>query len=255
MSYSKLKTKGRKEHMSDVVLMIPARLASSRLPNKPLADIAGKPMIVHVYERAVDASLGDVVVACSEQEVADAILQAGGKAVMTDPDLPSGTDRIYAALEALNQHYKYVINIQGDLPTLDPQLIIECYEVLKQKHTDISTLITPITNKEELTNPNVVKAVVAFDDDTSGKALYFSRATVPYGEGTCYHHIGMYGYTYDALKKFVSLPPSALEKREKLEQLRALENGLSIAAKVVDTIPLGVDTQEDLEKARNHFKA
>lgn len=235
--------------MSKIAIIIPARLASTRLPNKPLADICGKPMIVHVYDRAVESGLGDVIVACAEQEIADAIIKSGGKAILTDPELPSGTDRIYQALEKSDDNYDYIINVQGDLPTLDPNLIKQCYDVLVSENTDISTLVTPITNEEEIINPNVVKAAIAFKNKDTGNALYFSRATIPYGEGEFYHHIGMYGYTYNALRSFVKLDPSPLEKREKLEQLRALENGMKIAVKIVDTMPIGVDTEQDLNKA------
>lgn len=239
--------------MPNVALMIPARLASTRLPNKPLADIAGKPMIVHVYERAVRSGLGDVFVACAEQEIADVVIASGGRAILTDPNHPSGTDRIYEALTHADTRYDNVINIQGDLPTLDPQLIHDCYHALTEQNADISTLVTPITDIREIDNPNVVKAAIAFSDadEKSGRALYFSRSTIPYGEGLHYHHIGMYGYRFEALERFVSLPPSPLEKREKLEQLRALESGMHIAVAVVDTFPLGVDTADDLEKAHN----
>ncbi|HYE01225.1 MAG TPA: 3-deoxy-manno-octulosonate cytidylyltransferase [Alphaproteobacteria bacterium] len=238
--------------MSRIVTVIPARMAASRLPGKPLADIHGRPMIVHVWERAVAAGLGPVVVACSESEVFDAVVAAGGTAVMTDPDLPSGSDRIHAALQAFDPDgaYDVVVNVQGDLPTLDPALVRRAVEALGD--ADIATLVVRIAEEGERTNPNVVKAVVEFDDaaETAGRALYFTRLTAPWGEGDHLHHIGLYVYRRGALERFVALPPAALERREKLEQLRALAAGMSIRAARVDTVPLGVDTPADLEKAR-----
>lgn len=237
------------------VILIPARLAATRLPDKPLADIHGRPMIVHVWQRATESSLGRVVVACSEQAVADAVAAAGGEAVMTDPDLPSGSDRILSALAQIDPQGKHqaVINVQGDLPTLDPALIAAAANLLLQDGVDIATLGAVITRDEEIHNPNVVKAIAEIDfaqGARAGRALYFTRATAPSGDGPLLHHIGLYAYRRAALERFVASPPSALERREKLEQLRALALGMRIDIAVVDTVPLGVDTQADLERAR-----
>ena len=238
---------------SDTIILIPARLASTRLPNKPLANIAGKPMIIHVMDRAKEADIGDIAVCCAEQEIANAVEKSGGKAILTDPAHPSGTDRIYEALTQIdpNKRYKYIVNVQGDLPTLDPHLIQEALALLSNPEVDISTLVAEIIQEEERINPNVVKAVLALKiSKKHGRALYFTRCTAPYGQGVHYHHIGLYAYTRDGLERFVSLPPSPLEEREKLEQLRALEDGMRIDAAIVNTVPLGVDTEADLEKAR-----
>lgn len=236
------------------IILIPARMGSTRLPNKPLADIDGIPMIVQVMRRAEQADIGPVIIAAAEQAIVDVVEHAGGKAVLTDPAHPSGTDRINEALHRIDTHRQYniIINVQGDLPTLDPTLIRAVLEPFRHSHApDISTLAARITREEERTNPNVVKPVVAWDKSgNQGNALYFSRATVPHGEGDVYHHIGLYAYTRAALERFVSLPPSPLERREKLEQLRALENGMRITVVAADTVPLGVDTAEDLERAR-----
>lgn len=241
------------------VILIPARLAATRLPDKPLADIRGRPMIVHVMQRALDSGLGRVVVACSEQAVADAVTAAGGEAVMTDPDLPSGSDRILAALEHIDPagRHQIVVNVQGDLPTLDPALIGRAARLLLQDGVDIATLGAVITRDEEINNPNVVKAVAEIDfaaGEKQGRALYFTRATAPSGDGPLLHHIGLYAYRRQALERFVASPPAALERREKLEQLRALALGMRIDIAVVDTVPLGVDTQADLERAREMMK-
>lgn len=236
------------------LIVIPARMASTRLPGKPLADIHGEPMIVHVWRRAMEAHVGPVIVACAEDEVATAVEQAGGKAVMTDPDLPSGSDRVWQAVGAydpLGQH-SLIVNVQGDLPTLDPALITAALEPFTNQAVDISTLVAEITDPEERDNPNVVKAVVGLDSDGPrvGRALYFTRATAPSGNGPLWHHIGLYVFRRQALARFVALPPSPLERRERLEQLRALENGLRVDCVRVDTVPLGVDTPADLDKAR-----
>ncbi|MCC7259916.1 MAG: 3-deoxy-manno-octulosonate cytidylyltransferase [Alphaproteobacteria bacterium] len=230
------------------IILIPARMASTRLPGKPLADIGGLPMIAQVMKRAQEAALGSVVIAAAEKEIADAVEKAGGKAVLTDPDHPSGSDRIWEALQKIDPNgvYDVVVNVQGDLPTLDPALIKAAVAVLENPQVDIATLACEIKDPQERTNPNVVKAVLGQDS----RALYFTRATAPYGDGPLYHHIGLYAYRRTALERFVMLPPGMLEKREKLEQLRALENGMRIDVAVVDTVPLGVDTPEDLEKAR-----
>ncbi|MBO6770110.1 MULTISPECIES: 3-deoxy-manno-octulosonate cytidylyltransferase [unclassified Thalassospira] len=234
------------------VVVIPARMASTRLPNKPLADICGEPMIVQVWRRANEAAIGPVLVACAEQEIADAVEAAGGIAVLTDPDLPSGSDRVHQALQTFDPDGKYdaVVNVQGDLPTIDAADIRAVFEPLNDPAVDIATLAAEITRIEERTNPNVVKAVAAFGKGRFARALYFTRATAPYGDGPLYHHIGLYTYRRAALDRFVALPPGELESREKLEQLRALENGMVIAVALVDGVPLGVDTPEDLERAR-----
>lgn len=210
-------------------------------------------MIVQCLRRAEEAEVGPVVIACSEAEVAAAVEAAGGRAVLTDPDLPSGSDRIFAALEVFDPDGKHdaIVNLQGDLPTLDPEVVRACVAVLDEPEVDIATAVCAITEESERDNPNVVKAVMALTENArTGRALYFSRATVPTGPGDHFHHIGLYTYRRDALARFVSLPASPLEKREKLEQLRALEAGMRIDAALVDTVPLGVDTPADLERAR-----
>ncbi|MFZ8899325.1 MAG: 3-deoxy-manno-octulosonate cytidylyltransferase [Alphaproteobacteria bacterium] len=234
------------------IIVIPARMQATRLPGKPLADINGRPMIAHVIDRAKEADIGPVVVAAAETEIAEAAEQYGAKAVLTDPDLPSGSDRIKAALDSLDKERKYdvVINVQGDIPTISPLSIRAALTPLEEPSVDISTLVAEIKIQEELLNPNVVKAVLA----ASGRALYFSRALVPTGSGPVYHHIGLYGYRRKALERFVQLQPSPLELRERLEQLRALEDGMVISAAVVDDIPLGVDDRDDLERARVQLK-
>lgn len=239
--------------MSEPLILIPARMASTRLPGKPLADIHGEPMIVHVWRRAMEAKAGRVAVAAAEKEIVDAVTAAGGEAIQTDPNHPSGSDRIFEALTRLDpgKQHGVVVNVQGDLPTLDPALVRGVVETLNQSGADLSTLVTEIVEESERTNPNVVKAVLALAAKRDeGRALYFTRATAPWGEGPHFHHIGIYAYRRAALERFVALPPSPLEKREKLEQLRALEAGMTVAVKVVDAVPLGVDTPEDLERAR-----
>jgi 3-deoxy-manno-octulosonate cytidylyltransferase (CMP-KDO synthetase) len=240
------------------VLLIPARMASTRLPGKPLADIGGVPMIVRVWQQAMAAGLGPVVVAAGEAEIVTAVEKAGGRAVLTDPELPSGSDRIWAALTAMdpNGSHDVVVNLQGDLPALDPQQLKTVVACLAKSGADIATLAAPIDNEPDRTNPAVVKAVVAWDArEAMGRALYFTRTPAPGGEGAPYHHIGLYAYRREALESFVALPPSPLEKREKLEQLRALEAGMSIAVARVDAAPLSVDTPADLEKARSLLPA
>jgi len=235
------------------LVLIPSRLASTRLPDKPLADIHGAPMIVQVWRRAMEAKLGPVVVACGDQAIFDAVKAAGGEAVMTDPNHPSGSDRIFEALQKLDRvgQYDAIVNLQGDLPTLDPALPRAAFELLTDPGVDLATLACAIREPAEKTDPNVVKAVVSPNGrNDGGRALYFTRAAAPHGEGPLYHHIGLYAYRRDALERFVALPPSALEQREKLEQLRALEAGMRIEVAFVDTVPLGVDTPADLEKAR-----
>lgn len=235
------------------IVLIPARMASTRLPGKPLADIAGLPMIVQVLRRAEEADVGPVVVACAETEIQDAIEQAGGRAVLTDPGHPSGSDRIFEALSSVDPDGRHdaIVNLQGDLPVLDPAVVRAALKPLDDDGVDIATLVAEIVDDQEKTNPNVVKAVVGFArSERVGRALYFSRATVPHGDGPLWHHIGIYAYRREALARFVGLPPGVLERREKLEQLRALENGMRIDAARVDTVPFGVDTPADLERAR-----
>ncbi len=237
--------------MSTLVL-VPARMASTRLPGKPLADIAGVPMIVHVARRAADSGLGRVIVATDSGDVAAAVRAGGFEAVMTRGDHQSGSDRIHEALQALDPAHKVetVVNVQGDLPTIAPETIRAAFRPLENPAVDIATLGVEIAREDEKTNPNVVKIVGAPLSQTRLNALYFTRATAPWGDGPLYHHIGLYAYRRTALERFVSLPASALEKRERLEQLRALEAGMRIEAEIVDAVPLGVDTPEDLEHAR-----
>ena len=239
------------------VVLIPARMASSRLPGKPLADINGTAMIVHVWRRAMEADIGPVIVAAGEAEIADAVRDAGGEATLTHPDHPSGSDRIFEALTRADPDGRFdaVVNLQGDLPTLDPALPRRALELLDRDGVDIGTLAARITDTREETDANVVKAVVAADGEAiqggRGRALYFSRASVPAGDGPLWHHIGLYAWRRESLARFVRLPPSLLEQRERLEQLRALEAGLGIDVGFVDTVPLGVDTPADLERARS----
>ena len=243
-----------------LIVTIPARLAATRLPNKPLADIHGRPLIVHVWERVVAAigSVDQVIVAAGDAEIVDVIQSAGGRVVLTDPDLPSGSDRVFRAIQEIEKkdgiRLEHIINVQGDLPTLAPELVKKTADLL-QDGSEMASLVAEIKDPREIDNPNVVKAIVSWDEASTkqekvGRGLYFTRAAAPSGDGPYYHHIGIYGYQRDALEKFVNLPPSTLEKREKLEQLRALEDGMTIRLACVDTIPLGVDTQEDLEIAR-----
>ena len=240
------------------VILIPARMASTRLPDKPLADIHGAPMIVHVWRRAMEAGIGPVFVACAEEAIKAAVEAAGGKAVLTDPNHPSGSDRIFEALTKIDpkREFDAIVNVQGDLPTLDPALIRRALDPLTEASVDIATLAVEITREEERTDPNVVKAVAAFQPGGNGiaRALYFSRATTPANadgkKGPHYHHIGLYAYRRAALERFVKLAPGILEQREKLEQLRALENNMRIDVALVDTLPLGVDTPAELERAR-----
>jgi 3-deoxy-manno-octulosonate cytidylyltransferase (CMP-KDO synthetase) len=234
------------------LILIPARMASTRLPGKPLADIAGKPMIVHVAMRAAESGLGRVVVATDTQAVAEAVRANGFEAVMTRVDHESGSDRIFEALSALDPQGQVdvVINVQGDLPTIEPATIAAALSPLDDPAVDIGTLGVEIVREEERTNPNVVKIVGSTLASRRLRALYFTRATAPWGDGPLYHHIGLYAYRRAALARFVALPPSPLEKREKLEQLRALEAGMRIDAAIVGAVPLGVDTPHDLERAR-----
>jgi 3-deoxy-manno-octulosonate cytidylyltransferase (CMP-KDO synthetase) len=238
--------------MPDVLILIPARMASTRLPGKPLADIAGQPMIAHVLRRAYEAQVGRVWVATESPAIAEAVEKAGGHAIMTRPDHASGTDRIYEALGKLDPRgaADIIVNLQGDLPTLVPSHIAAAIAPLADRSVDIATLAAEITSADERGNPNVVKVVGTPVAPSRLRALYFTRATAPAGDGPLYHHIGLYAFRRSALDRFVALPPSPLERREKLEQLRALEAGMRIDVVIVDGVPLGVDTPEDLEKAR-----
>jgi len=235
-----------------ILVLIPARMASTRLPGKPLLDIGGLPMIVHVLRRAEAAKLGRVAVATDTTEIADAVKSHGGEAVMTSPDHPSGSDRIYEALGRLDPQAQVdvVINLQGDFPTILPDNIRAVLGPLADPAVDIATLAAEIHTEEESRNPNVVKAIGSPLGERRLRALYFTRATAPHGEGPRYHHIGLYAYRRAALQRFVALPPSPLEQQEKLEQLRALEAGMRIDLTIVDTVPRGVDTPADLETAR-----
>jgi 3-deoxy-manno-octulosonate cytidylyltransferase (CMP-KDO synthetase) len=218
-----------------------------------LADIAGEPMIVHVWRRAVEADCGPVVVATDAAEVRDAVTKAGGEALLTRPDHASGSDRVFEAVLRYDPESRLetIVNLQGDLPTLDPALVHACLGARADGDADIGTIAAAIVREEERTDPNVVKVIgTPLATGSTLRALYFTRATAPYGEGPLYHHIGLYAYSRSALERFVSLPPSPLERREKLEQLRALEAGMSIHVGLVDTVPLGVDTPPDLDRAR-----
>lgn len=237
------------------VIVIPARMAATRLPGKPLRLIHGRPMILHVLDRVREADLGPAIVACAETEIAEIVTEDGGIAVLTDPDLPSGSDRIRAALCARDPDKRFdaVINVQGDLPTIEAAAIRAALDTLADG-ADMSTLVADIADPGERNDPNVVKAAVAFAAERPapgdrGRALYFSRQAIPSGDGPLFHHIGLYGFTRAALETFTSLPPAAIERRERLEQLRALAAGMRIDAALVDTVPLGVDTSADLDRA------
>jgi 3-deoxy-manno-octulosonate cytidylyltransferase (CMP-KDO synthetase) len=236
-----------------VLILIPARLASTRLPGKPLLDIAGEPMIVHVMRRAQAARLGEVVVATDSEVVAACVEKAGGRVVMTRADHASGSDRIFEALAVADAQRKsaIIVNVQADLPTIAPSDIAAAIAPLADPAVDIATLAAEITRAQERTDPNVVKLVGTPVGERRLRALYFTRATAPAGEGPLYHHIGLYAFRRRALERFVALPPAPLEQREKLEQLRALEAGMRIDATIVDSVPLGVDTPADLERARD----
>lgn len=242
----------------DTIVLIPARRAATRLPDKPLAAIGTEPMIVHVWRRAIEADVGQVIVATDDEQIACAVTRVGGKAELTSPDHASGSDRINEVLERLDPSgvIEYVLNLQGDLPTLTPDLVRRPLEILRAGKADIATLAAIITDPAEAGDPGVVKAVAALGEVGSvARAHYFTRALAPHGPGPVYHHIGIYAFARAALKRFVSLPPSPLERREKLEQLRALEDGMRIDVGLVDTVPIGVDTPADLERARSFFAA
>ena len=244
--------------MTSCLIVIPARLKATRLPDKPLADIAGEPMIVHVWRRAVEANCGSVVVATDAENVREAVAAAGGEALITRKDHASGSDRVFEAVLRYDPGGKLetIVNLQGDLPTLDPELVRACLRAKTEGGADIGTIAAEIVRHEERTDPNVVKVIGSpLRNGSALRALYFTRATAPYGDGPLYHHIGIYAYSRAALARFVSLPPSPLEQRERLEQLRALEAGMLIHVGLVDTVPLGVDTPPDLERARELLRS
>ncbi|MCW4590293.1 3-deoxy-manno-octulosonate cytidylyltransferase [Gluconacetobacter entanii] len=235
------------------IVIIPARMASSRLPGKPLADIAGRPMIAHVLERAMRADIGPVVVAVCDAAVAQAVEQAGGHPVMTDPDLPSGSDRVWQALERIDPAGKHdmIVNLQGDLPGVMPDILRTVLLPLRDARTDIATLVAPVQDAAEAATDSVVKVACAFHEGAdTARALYFSRAAIPWGQGPLWHHVGIYAYRRAALRQFVGNPESPLERRERLEQLRALEAGMHIGCARIARAPFGVDTPADLERAR-----
>jgi len=241
------------------IILIPARLAATRLPGKPLAEIAGAPMIVHVWRRATAAEVGPVVVACGDQAIADAVEMAGGRAVMTDPQQPTGSDRIHEAITQLDPGgaFDAVINVQGDLPLLDPAAVRVAFDGLADPETDIATLAAVIEDETALADTSVNKVVAGFADPTRpARALYFSKAAVPWGTGPHYEHIGLYAYRREALERFVGLPRGVLEQRERLEQLRALEAGMTISVSLIAAGRLGVqvDTPADLDRARQLFR-
>ena len=238
--------------MKNPLGLVPARLASTRLPRKPLADIAGVPMIVQVWRRAMEADVGPVVVAADSPEIVAVVMAAGGRAVLTSDAHQSGSDRIFEAISAIDPDGRHdvIVNLQGDLPTIEAEVVRAALAPLENAAVDIATLAAEITRTEERTDPNVVKAVGTALSATRLRALYFTRATAPWGEGPLFHHIGLYAYRREALERFVALPPSPLETRERLEQLRALEAGMRIDVEIVSTVPLGVDTPHDLERAR-----
>lgn len=231
--------------MTRPLIVIPARMAATRLPGKPLADIAGRPMIAWMLERAAAADLGPVVVAAGDPEIVAAVEAAGGRAILTDPALPSGTDRVHAAARAAGADHDTIVNLQGDMPTISPAAIRAAVAALTPG-VDIATLVSPSNDPLDRDNPNVVKAIVA----ANGRCLYFTRAPAPSGDGPVQRHVGIYVYRRDALDRFVAAPPSPLELREKLEQLRALEMGMTIAAGIVADFPKGVDSPADLAAAR-----
>jgi 3-deoxy-manno-octulosonate cytidylyltransferase (CMP-KDO synthetase) len=242
--------------MTRALILIPSRLGATRLPRKPLADIDGVPMIVHVWRRAMEADVGEAIVATDTPEIAEAIENAGGKAIMTRADHQSGSDRIFEAVEKLGDEANadIVVNVQGDQPLLDPALIRESISLLDDPAVDIGTLAAPIHEPSDVTEPSFVKVVgTPLGTPDTLRALYFTRSAAPYGPGPLYHHIGLYAYRREALARFVALPPATLEIREKLEQLRALEAGMRIDVKIVDSAPMSVDTPADLERVRAYL--
>ncbi|MEE2693951.1 MAG: 3-deoxy-manno-octulosonate cytidylyltransferase [Pseudomonadota bacterium] len=243
----------------EVVIIIPSRLGSSRLARKPLAKIGDAPMIVQVWRRAIESKVGKVIVACADREIADVVSEAGGEAVITNPDLPSGSDRVFQALEKIDpsRSFDKIVNLQGDLPNIEPKTLSAVLEPLQNPEVDIGTLAARIQDQEQRDDPNVVKVVAAIGDTDAtriARALYFTRVAAPAGDGDLWHHIGIYSYRRSALLKFVGLRQSGLELREKLEQLRALEAGMRIDVARVDNVPIGVDTPADLAKVRQEFR-
>jgi 3-deoxy-manno-octulosonate cytidylyltransferase (CMP-KDO synthetase) len=244
--------------MARPLIVIPSRIGAMRLPRKPLAEIAGEPMVVHVWRRTVEAGAGDVVVATDSREIADVIERAGGKTVMTRPDHPSGSDRVFEAANLVDPagEIDIIVNVQGDQPVLEPSLINDCIAPLGDPAVDIATVAAFLTDPATVIEPSVVKLIGSpVGNGDILRALYFTRAPAPFGPGPMYQHIGLYAYRRAALARFVALPPSPLEKREKLEQLRALESGMRIDVKRVDSVPMSVDTPDDLERVRAHFAA
>jgi 3-deoxy-manno-octulosonate cytidylyltransferase (CMP-KDO synthetase) len=241
--------------MSNPIVLVPARMASTRLPGKPLADIHGEPMIVHVWRRALEADVGPVLVATDDSAIFEAIRGVGGRATLTRADHASGSDRIAEAIATADpdRRHDIVVNVQGDLPTVEPETVRASVAPLADDAVDIATLATPIRREAERDDPNVVKAIGAEIGPRRLRALYFTRARAPWGEGDLLHHIGLYAYRRAALERFVALPPSPLERRERLEQLRALEAGMRIDIALVDGTPLGVDTADDLARARERL--
>jgi 3-deoxy-manno-octulosonate cytidylyltransferase (CMP-KDO synthetase) len=244
--------------MARLLIVIPSRIGATRLPRKPLAEIAGEPMIVHVWRRAMEAEAGDVVVATDAPEIAEAIEKAGGKAVMTRADHPSGSDRVFEAANIVDPdgHIDIIVNVQGDQPVLEPSVIRDTIAPLAEPAVDIGTVAAILRDPATVLEPSVVKMIgTPLPDGDTFRALYFTRAPAPFGPGPLFHHIGLYAYRRAALARFVKLPPSPLELREKLEQLRALEAGMRIDVKRVDSVPMSVDTPDDLEKVRAYFRA
>lgn len=240
------------------IILIPARLGATRLPNKPLALIEQVPMIVHVWNRAREAGVGPVAVACDDELIAQVIREAGGVAVRTRPDHESGSDRIFEALQTLDPTcaHDVIINVQGDMPTIAPSLIAQVARLLDNPSVDIGTLAYPTESAEDPDNPAIVKAVLSFAKHPDiARALYFTRAPAPSGQGVLYHHIGIYAYRRTSLERFIRLPQSSLEKREKLEQLRAIEDGMHLAVGLATQLPIGVDTPQLLEQARAQMRA
>ena len=235
------------------IVIIPVRMAATRLPGKPLAMIGGRPMVLHVLDRAREAAIGPVVVACADAEVAAMVERAGGRAVLTDPDLPSGSDRVHAALAIVDgeRRHDVVVNLQGDLPTIAPADIARTLLPLADAGCDLATLVAPIASETEAAASSVVKAACHFAPGADTAFVpYFSRAAVPWGDGPLWHHVGIYAWRRAALDRFVATPPSALEQREKLEQLRAIEAGLRIGAARIAAAPFGIDTPDDLARAQ-----
>ncbi|CAK7193091.1 3-deoxy-manno-octulosonate cytidylyltransferase [Commensalibacter sp. Nvir] len=241
----------------NTLIIIPTRLASTRLPGKALANIAGKPMIIRVYEQALRANIGDVIVASGDKEISEVVRKFGGYSIDTDPKLASGSDRVYQALTQIKniENYQTIINLQGDLPLINPEDISQVLVPLMDDSIDMATLISPIRTEFEKTAPSVVKVACSFiKDKPYARAMYFSRSLIPWGEGMYWHHIGVYAYRLKTLKTFVQLPVSPLEQRENLEQLRALEAGMVIGCACIKKPPFGVDTAEDLQRVREALK-